>query len=98
MFYKEPRLCSGYPANGSSAMVLRFRLGTSWTQNSRQQRNGWLLSSISCGHGTARLTAQAVLMQIYRRSGYKAFRDAHAARGIDFAAAVSACCHSAHVF
>lgn len=31
--------------------------------------------------------------QIYQRAGYKAFRDAHAARGADFAAAVSGTVH-----
>jgi Phospholipase B len=36
------------------------------------------------------LMTKAVLLQIYQRAGYKAFRDAHARRGADFAAAVSA--------
>ena len=34
---------------------------------------------------------QALLLQIYQRAGYKAFRETHAGRGADFAQAVSAC-------
>lgn len=37
-------------------------------------------------------------LQIHRRAGYKAFRDDHAARGADVAAAVSACCSLALVW
>ena len=56
------------------------------TQNRMLPMRCRLLHTLCAMHGSL---CKLCLLQIYERAGYKAFRDAHAARGADFAAAVS---------